>query len=134
MFACAAVSAHAQAQSFLTAADLERECAAWSDEEARVRCAFVIRSFSDGYIEGVGAGVFGVYKHDPEVAALVGPKKAADMLPRVSDVVRRSTCIQEASTEELAAAFVRYVRDNPMVRPAPYRKALFRTIEQKFCR
>lgn len=125
----AAMGAHAQS---ITAGDLERQCTA-TDQAERTICVVVVKAFLDGYIEGNGSGVLGVYRHDPAVLASVKDVKMQDMSSRVSKVLERSTCVQRVSVAELANTYVDYMHGHAEARPGNYRTAMVKAIQAKYC-
>lgn len=125
----AALGAHAQS---ITAGDLEKQCAS-NDQAERTLCVVVVKAFMDGYIEGNGSGVMGVYRHDPAVLASVKDVKAQDMSARISTVLERSTCVQRVSVADMANTYVDYMRGHAEVRPNNYRTAMVRAIQAKYC-
>jgi hypothetical protein len=121
----------ASAQS-VKAGDLEKLCLS-SDESERTTCLFITKAYMDGWIEGVGKGVIGTYKYDPVVLAVVKDEKMVDSLPRITKVMKSSTCIQQVSVTEMMESFTTYVRRNPASRAEHYRKAMTRAIVEKYC-
>jgi hypothetical protein len=122
----------AAAQS-LTAGDLAKHCSAGDTTEEKAVCSLVIKTFMDGFIEGVGKGVMGVYAFDSRVLSTVADTPMKEMAPRIQQVADKATCIQRVSVGELAAAFVKYVRAEPSLASKNYREALTRTIVANYC-
>ena len=116
----------------LKASDLEALCQSSSEAE-RAACLLVMRAFIDGFIEGVGKGVFGVYQHDPQVYKLVEDVKAKDFAPRVKRTIDLSTCGQRVTSEMMASTYTTYIRHNPQMRPGDYRPAMYRALTEKHC-
>ncbi|MFJ1257870.1 hypothetical protein [Cupriavidus sp. CuC1] len=121
----------AGAQS-ITAGDLEQKCTA-ADQGERTICILVVKAYLDGFIEGTGNGVVGVYRYDPAVLDTVKDVKAKDMSPRIGRVMERSTCVQHVSVADMANTFVDYMRGNPGARSGNYRTAMTRAIQAKYC-
>lgn len=118
----------------IRAEDLRTQCAAQGMSEARATCALIIKVFMDGFIEGVGKGVLGVYTYDSEVRAAVESIPMKEMAPRISLVGERATCLKNVSVQALTAAFVEKMRTEPALREEPYREALTRTIVSQYCK
>ena len=116
----------------LKASDLEDLCQSNSETERAV-CLLVMRAFIDGFIEGVGKGVFGTYQHDPQVHTLVKDIKAKDFAPRVKRTVDLSTCGQRVTSEMMANTYTVYLRQNPQMRAGDYRPAIYRALTEKHC-
>ncbi len=118
--------------SVLKAADLEALCKSNAEAERAV-CLFVMRAFMDGFIEGVGKGVFGTYQHDPQVYALIKDVKAKDFSPRLKRSIDMSTCGQRVTSEMMANTYMTYIRENPRMRLGDYRSAMYRALTEKHC-
>jgi hypothetical protein len=118
--------------SVLKASDLETLCLSKSEAERAV-CLLVMRAFMDGFIEGVGKGVFGVYQHDPQVYELVKDIKAKDFAPRLKQSIDMSTCGQRVTSEMMAGTYTTYIRQHPQMRPGDYRLAMYRALTEKHC-
>lgn len=121
------------ADSSLRAGDLEKLCTSTADEE-RLLCSLIVKAYKDGFVEGVANGAIGTFRHDPKVWAEVKDAKAKDLMPRVNKVVQQSTCIQNVQVDELIKSYSTYVKQNPSMQSAPYRTAMFRTIEATYCK
>ena len=117
----------------LTAGDLARQCGAGDKTEERAICILVIKTFMDGFIEGVGKGVMGVYAYDSKVLSTVAETPVKEMAPRIRQVADKATCIQRVSVADLAATFVKHVRAEPSLAARSYREALTRTIVSNYC-
>ncbi len=87
----------------------------------------------DGFIEGVGKGVMGVYAYDSKVLSTVAETPVKEMVPRIQQVADKATCIQRVSVADLAATFVKHVRAEPSLAGKSYREALTRTIVSNYC-
>ncbi len=118
--------------SVLKASDLEVLCQSNSEAE-QTGCLLVMRAFIDGFIEGVGKGVFGTYQHDPQVYLLVKDVKAKDFAPRVKRTVDLSTCGQRVTSEMMANTYTTYLLRNPKMRTGDYRPAMYRALTEKHC-
>lgn len=123
----------AYADSSLRAGDLGRICTS-SSEDDRTVCSLIIKAYKDGFIEGIANGAMGTYRYDPDILATVKDIKAKDFLPRFNRVVAQSTCIQNVQVDDLAKEFSAYVKLNPSMQAGPYRTAMFRMIEAKYCK
>lgn len=117
----------------LTAGDLARQCSAGDTTEERAVCSLVIKTFMDGFLEGVGKGVLGVYAYDSKVLSTVADTPVKEMAPRIQQVADKATCIQRVSVGDLAATFVKHVRAEPSLAGKSYREALTRTIVSNYC-
>lgn len=88
-FGCLAIgvlfSGAAAAQS-LTAWDLATHCSAGDATEAKAVCSLVVKTFMDGFIEGVGKGVMGVYAYDAKVLSAFADAPIKEMAPRIQQV------------------------------------------------
>lgn len=122
----------AAAQS-LTAGDLATHCSAGDATEAKAVCSLVIKTFMDGFIEGVGKGIMGVYAFDSKVLSTVAETPVKEMAPRIQQVADKATCIQRVSVADLAATFVKHVRADLSLAGKSYREALTRTIVSNYC-
>lgn len=123
----------AYADSSLRAGDLEKICTSSSEDNRQV-CSLIIKAYKDGFIEGIANGVIGAYRYDPDILATVKDVKAKDFAPRFNKVVAQSTCIQNIQADDLAKEFSAYVKLNPSMQAGPYRTAMFRMIEAKYCK
>lgn len=117
----------------LVAKELATHCTAADETEAKAVCLLVVKAFMDGFIEGVGKGVLGVYTYDAKVSADVANVPAREMAPRIQQVADRATCLQRVTVGELVAAFVRHLRGDPSLASKNYREALTRTIVANYC-
>jgi hypothetical protein len=117
----------------LTAGDLATHCSAGDATEAKAVCSLVIKTFMDGFIEGVGKGVMGVYAYDSKVLSTVAETPVKEMAPRIQQVADKATCIQRVSVADLAATFVKHVRAEPLLAGKSHREALTRTIVSNYC-
>lgn len=130
---CLLAPAGGGADPLLTAGDLKKLCAS-PDATDRSVCSLIVKGYKDGFIEGVATGAFGTYRHDPQVSTAVKDVVAKDFVPRFNKVVEQSTCIQSVQVDDLVQAFSAYVHENPSVQEGPFRTAMFRAIEAKYCR
>lgn len=130
---CLLSSFGANADMMLRAGDLEKICTS-AIEEDRSICSLVVKAYKDGFIEGVANGSMGTYRLDPQVWATVKDVNAEDFAQRLNHVVGLSTCIQNVQVDDLTKSFSAYVKQNPSERSAPYRTAMFRTIEGTYCK
>jgi hypothetical protein len=117
----------------LTAGDLATHCSAGDATEAKAVCSLVIKTFMDGFIEGVGKGIIGVYAYDSKVLSTVADTPVKEMALRIQQVADKATCIQRVSVGELAAKFAKHVRAEPSLAGKSYREALTRTIVSNYC-
>lgn len=118
--------------STLKASDLEALCQSKAADERAV-CLLVMRAFMDGFIEGVGKGVFGAYQHDSQVSELVKDIKAKDFAPRLKKSIDLSTCGQRVTSEMMANTYRAYILENPQMRSGDYRTAMYRALTGKHC-
>lgn len=125
-------SGGATAQS-ITAGALATHCSAAEGTEGKSVCTLIVKAFMDGFLEGVGKGVMGVYTYDPEVSAAFGSRPMKDMAPRIQQVNEKAACIQRVSVGALVDAFVQRVQADPALRGKNYREALTRTVVANYC-
>lgn len=124
-------TAASRAQS-ISGGDLANLCSSAAETE-RTACLLIVKAFMDGFIEGVGKGVVDTYKHDAEVASMVGGVPMKDMAPRINAVAAKSTCIQRVTVAEMAATVTSYITANPGARKDNYRTAITRAIVSAYC-
>jgi hypothetical protein len=118
---------------FVKSNRLERICSSSSEDDLTV-CSLIVEAYKDGFIEGIANGVMGAYRYDSEIHATVKNVKAKDFAPSFNKVVAQSTCIQNVQVDVLANAFYAYVKLNSSLQKGPYRTAMFRMIEAKYCK
>lgn len=117
----------------ITANDLLKWCNSPNDTEERAACIMTVSAFMNGFIEGVGHGILGVFIHDPSIRASVDSVPAKEVSARVQQVNDRILCIQKVSVGEVADAYVKRTQADETMRTRSYREALYRTIAG-FCK
>lgn len=116
-----------------TSGELEEMCTSTAMLERQV-CELIVKAFKDGFIEGTGAGVVGVYGSDPDVLQLFKDTTVKEMAPRISEISRMSACVGRTPYLDIVEAFKTTLREKPSLREEPYRTGLTRTIQYVFCK
>jgi len=120
------------ADTTLSGEGLEKFCSS-PESDDRLVCEFIVKAYKDGFIEGVANGAMGTYKFDQQVFTLVKDVKVQDFKSRIDYVVSQSTCVQRVQVEDLIKMYSAYIKQNPSMRSAPYRTAMYRIIQTNYC-
>ncbi|WP_238919375.1 hypothetical protein [Achromobacter xylosoxidans] len=129
------VAGAAQASGGPTAGYVAQQCKAEAAPGAAPgACRAVISSYLDGYRQGIYRGVIGAFTLDKQNFDSAGAAGAEGFRQRVMPVLAAARkCLEGATPEQIASAYVAYVEANPQVAAKGYDTVLQALIADKYC-
>ncbi|MGE8659095.1 MAG: hypothetical protein ACN6O8_20315 [Achromobacter sp.] len=121
--------------SGLTAGYVAQQCKAEAAPGAAPgACRAVISSYLDGYRQGIYRGVIGAFTLDQQAFESAGAAGAEGFRQRVMPVLAAARkCLEGATPEQVASAYITYVETNPQVAAKGYNSVLQALIADKYC-